>query len=67
MTPPQKKSSRGNVPKPSSYTVAGHPIGASAAPEPIRDHLHTLGVGDTIDITISSADAKALKDQGVIA
>ncbi len=66
MSPDQKKSSRGNVPKPASYTVAGHPIGASAAPETIRDHLHTLGVGETIDITISTADAKALKDAGVI-
>ena len=68
MTPPAKKPTpRGNIPKANDYTVAGHPIGPlGSTPEHVRDLLHTVGVGDTISLTISTVDADALKNQGVL-
>ena len=69
MTPPAKKASpRGNIPKTTTYTVAGHPIGPlGTTPEHVRDLLHTVGVGDEIDLTLSQVDASALRDQGILA
>ena len=68
MSPPQKKAAtKGNVPKNGTYTVAGHPIGPlGTTPEHIRDLLHTTGVGDEIDLTLTTAQANALRDQGVV-
>ena len=59
--------SRDTTPKAASYTLTGHPAPSTTIPEHVRDHLQTLGVGDTIDLELTSDQVDALKAQGVLA
>lgn len=52
-----------------SYTVTGHPIGASATtglPDALRDLLQTNGVGQTISIALSGPDDTKAKGHGAV-